>query len=98
MTVLNSTRIQALADELEKIAVNVDMPLLLSLLGGGGAAYAAYKLTRDPRYKTRNALIALLPGFIGGRMLAGSLSPDQPQHAPVPQAPAPHAPVPVVNE
>ncbi len=76
--VLNSTRIQAFADELEKIAVDVDMPLLSTLLGGAGAAYGAHKLTRDPRYKTRNALIALLPGLLGGKMLGSSLFPNQP--------------------
>lgn len=79
--VLNSTRIQAFADELEKIAVSVDMPLLSTLLGGAGAAYGAHKLTRDPRYKTRNAMLALLPGLLGGRMLGGSLFPNDPSTA-----------------
>ena len=79
--VLNSTRIQAFADELEKIAVSVDMPLLSTLLGGAGAAYGAHKLTRDPRYKTRNALIALLPGLLGGRALGGALFPNDPSTA-----------------
>lgn len=75
---LNSTRIQAFADELEKIAVDIDMPLLTTLLGGGGAAYAAHKMTRDPRYKTRNALLAAIPGLLGGRYLGKGLFPNQP--------------------
>jgi hypothetical protein len=57
---LSSEKIQAFSKELEKLALDLDAPTVMGLLGGGAAGYGAYQKTRDPRAKLRNAILAAL--------------------------------------
>ena len=69
--------IQSFAEEMVKTA-DLSPEVIGLLLGGAGGAGLGYKMTGDPRKKTRNAILAGLAGAAGGTVLGGELGEDAP--------------------